>query len=74
MTVFEDRAFKEVIRLNEDTVKAKKLGPWSSLVAQQVKDPVLSLQQLRLLLWLRIPDPGNFTCCRQGQQQKNVGP
>ena len=33
----------------------------SSLVAQQVNDLVMSLLQLRLLLWLRFnPRPGNF--------------
>ena len=33
----------------------------SSSVVQQVKDPVLSLQQLRLLLWRRFdPWPGTF--------------
>ena len=34
---------------------------WNSLAAQQVKDLMLSLQELRSLLWLRIdPWPGNF--------------
>ena len=35
----------------------------SSLVVQQFKDPVLSLQQLRLLLWCLIPGLGTSACC-----------
>ena len=34
---------------------SQKYAPGSSLVAQEVKDPVLSLQGLKLNLW-----PGNF--------------
>lgn len=34
---------------------------WSSLVVQQVKDLVLSLQELGSPLWLRLdPGPGNI--------------
>ena len=37
----------------------KNSSPWSSLVAQQVKDPVLSLLHLGSLLWHRLhPWPG----------------
>ena len=38
-------------------------------MAQQVKDPTLSLQWLRLLLWLRFdPWPGNFHMLRSSQK------
>ena len=39
-------------------------------MAQQVKDSVLSLQQLGLLLMGLIPGPGTSTCCRYGQKRK----
>ena len=41
----------EAILLPKEVLKRLKQG--SSLVAQQVKDPLLSLQWLGLLLWLR---------------------
>ena len=42
----------------------------SSLVVQQVKDPVLPLLWLRSLLWHRFdPWPGNF-CMPQAQPKK----
>ena len=45
--------------------------PGSSLVAQQVKEPVLSLLWLWLELWLRFnPWPGNSTCLGHGQKKK----
>ena len=41
--------------------KEKKNQFWSSLVAQQVKDPMLLLQQFGSLLWFEFsPWPGNF--------------
>ena len=47
-----------------------------SLVAQQVKDPALSLQQLRSLLWHgSIPGPGTYMCHRHSThppRQKKV--
>ena len=53
---------KKVIRDKERQyllIKEKKF--WSSLLAQWIKDPVLSLQWLRLLLWYRFdPWPRNF--------------
>ena len=42
-------------------IHSDKSSVGSSLVAQWIKDPALSLQQLRLLLWLRFsPWPENF--------------
>ena len=54
--------------------KKEKMGggtnSGSSLVAQWVKDPMLSLQWLRLLLWRRLdPWPRNF-CMPQAQPKK----
>ena len=41
------------------------------VVAQRVKDPALSLQQLRSLLWHRFdPWPRTFKCCRCGQKKR----
>ena len=41
--------------------KKRERENWNSLVAQQVKDPVLSLLWLVLLLWCGlIPWPGDF--------------
>ena len=49
----------------------KKIQLWSSLVAQQVKEPALSLQQLGSLLWHGFdPWPGNF--CMLQLQSKNT--
>ena len=46
---------------------------WSSLVAQQIKDLVLSLQWLRLLLWRGFdPWPGKFHML-QAQPKKKKG-
>ena len=40
---------------------ALKMRPQSSLMAQRVRDPVLSVQGLQLLLWHGFdPQPGNF--------------
>ena len=45
----------------ETVLNSLKNISWSFLVAQQVKDLVLSLQQLGLLLWHESdPWPGNF--------------
>lgn len=46
--------------------KGRKVGDGSSLVAQQVKDPVFSLLWLRSLLWLGFdPWPGNFCTAKK---------
>ena len=42
-------------------------APWSSLVAQWIKDLALSLQRLRLLLWHGF-DPSPSICCRCSQK------
>ena len=48
-------------------------GLWSSLVVQQVKDPVLSLQWLGSLLWLGFhPCPGNFHYSARKKEQNNA--
>ena len=45
----------------EECKDLKSLLSWSSLVAQHIKDPVLSLQWLGSQLWYRFhPCPGNF--------------
>ena len=50
-----------------------KVTKWSSLVAQQVKDPALSLQQLRTLLWCKLDSwPGNFCIVWVWQEKKKV--
>ena len=43
----------------------------SSLVAQQIRDPALSLQHLGSLLWHRF-DPGTSTCHRFSQKKKKI--
>ena len=49
--------------------KSIELG--SSLMVHRVKDPVLSLQQPRLLLWYRLdPQPGLYTGCGCSQKEK----
>ena len=49
----------------------RKLGTGSSLVAQQVKDLVLSLQQLGSLLWCGFdPWPRNFHMSREQPKEK----
>ena len=40
----------------------------SSLVAQQVEDPALSLQRLRLLLWHGV----STSCCGQKKKKKKI--
>ena len=46
---------------------------WSSLVAQQVRDLVLSLQQFGLLLWYGFsPRPRSFHMPQVGPEKKNV--
>ena len=53
------------------SVSHKNGKSWSSLVAQGVKDLVLSLQRLRLPLWLRFDSwPENF-CLPRVQPKKN---
>ena len=50
---------------------AKENNYWSSLLAQRVKDPALSLQWLGLLLWCgSIPGPGTSLCHGWGQKGK----
>ena len=71
VTVFEDRAFRDVFKLKLShrdrlnliwlvSFRKRRLG--SSLVAQWVKDPVLSLLWLRSLLWGRF-DPWPRNVC-----------
>ena len=56
----------------EDLVITQKEGR-SSLVAQWVKDPVLSLQWLRSLLWRGFnPWPGNFHMLRVQPRKKRI--
>ena len=48
-----------------------KEGMGGSLVAQQVKDPALSLQWLQFLLWRGFdPWPGNFSLLWEWQKKK----
>lgn len=50
--------------------KGRKVGDGSSLVAQQVKDPVFSLLWLRSLLWLGFdPWPGNFCTAKKKSRE-----
>ena len=53
---------KNAVSVKHSEAKHNKTRyPWRSLVVQQVKDLVLSLQWLRSPLWLRFsPCPGNF--------------
>ena len=54
----EATSFRNIPPSKKNKIKIKIK---SSLVAQQVKDSALSLQQLRLLLWCGFhPWPGNF--------------
>ena len=58
-------------RVREKSVQ--KAINWSSLVAQQVKNLVLSLLWLWLLLWYGFdPQPGTSTCWGHGQKMLSV--
>ena len=46
-------------------------GPWSSLVAQQIKDMVLSQLQLRSLLWCMF-NPWSRNLCATGAAKTNT--
>lgn len=50
---------------------SQKMNSEVPLWLRGVKDPVLSLLQLRSLLWLRFSSgPGTFTCLRYGQEKE----
>ena len=63
MEIFQRQIIKLILK-NEATCR-------DPAVTQQLKDPVLSLQWLRLLLWHGfglIPGPGTYTCHGHGQK------
>ena len=66
---FDPRCFSIYFSL---LIRIEKQGDRSSLVAQWVKDPVLSLQRLGSLLRCRFsPWPRNFTCHKYGQKKSS---
>ena len=61
----------QIQRISYTSISHTKCALQSSLVAQQVEDPAVPLQRLRLLLRRRFsPWPEDATCLSRGKKEK----